>query len=85
MKSISFNDNEYEVFVKTEIKKLKPGNIFTLDQKPISINIELFTTYDKQLNIIQNYIQKNKCNRWINEWKLPTLDPKKTLLFQLPK
>ena len=86
MKSISFNDNEYEIFVKTEMKKLKPGDIFTLDQKPTSINVELFTIYNKQLNIIQNYIKKDKCNRWINEWKLLTLDPKtKKLLFQLPK
>ena len=48
--------------------------------------MELFATYDKQLNFIQNNIQKEKCQQWINEWKLPTLDPKKKkLLFQLPK
>ena len=76
MKSISFNNDEYEIYVKTEIEKMKPGDIFTLDQKPISINVELFTIYDKQFNIIQNNIQKNKCNRWINERKLLILDPK---------
>ena len=60
MKSIFFDNIEYKKFVKTQIKKNIPDDIHTLNKRPTSINMELFTIYNEHFNIIQNNIQRNR-------------------------
>ena len=49
------------------MKKITPGDILTLDKRPTIINVELFTIYNKHFNIIQNNIQNNRYEQWLNE------------------
>ena len=58
IKSILFDTYWIWKICKDTNKKLSPDNIFTLNKRPTSINMELFTIYDNHFNIIQNNIKQ---------------------------
>jgi hypothetical protein len=78
MISLTFNSRDYETYILTQIKKLQPGEMFSLYEMPKSINVEIHLTFDGNLNITKNRIKEDKRKQWIEDWNLPTLDVKKT-------